>query len=718
MSQVASTGESPALAALPGRGLKPWDSLRSHHRLALLVFVLVLLAGLPTAWIKGRPQYQAEASVQIAPRYMRNLKEDQELDFQSNSQYRQFVEHQRQNISRHDVLLAALERLGAQRALWQRAGDSERKAVDRLRDQLRVSAVSDTYLVRIGISGDKPEGLAELVNAVAASFMERMKAEEIYGADARSRTLKARESELEQDISAKVDQRGAIARELSLTTFAEGTPNPFDQLIAGLRNRLSDARQRRMDAEAALQAFRQRGDATLASRSVQETVLSDPGLNSLKAALSARRAALLTQKSGLRADHPAAIAADRELAEIDAEIGRQGERLDGGVRSNAMARLQGTAEQALSVERGLQSELEQMEPQATRFARLFQDAQTLSADIAQLRSELDKVRERLNFLSVESSSFGFVRLAAPALPPELPFGPGRKKLGLLVLLAALGAGVAAAVLRDLLDPRVRTVNDAQRLMGMPPAGWQIEHGGAASQPFAEEQLRRMAAALIRTRQARGQSLFGLSGCKPGAGTTSLVLDLARTLRTLGASVLVVEANGFARDPRLASERPGLQDWLEGRSRASALLEPATAREPARIHIGGQGRVTLSRLDKLGELLRHCARHHDFVLVDMPPLLASADAELLVRHVGQLLLVLDAGSVTRGELLRARRMLQSLDPDAVGFIVNRLATFAGGGYLREAMIESLTGRRAQHFFTLPAWRLQAQAWMLRLRRSPP
>ncbi len=703
--------------SLPGRGIKPWDSLMAHRRLALLVFTIVLLLGLPIAWVKGRPQYQAEASVQIAPRYMRNLREDQELDFQSNSQYRQFVEHQRQNISRHDVLLAALERLGEQRALWQRSGDSDRQAVDKLRSQLNVSAVSDTYLVRISISGDKPEGLAELVNAVAASFMERMKAEEIYGSDARSRTLKARESELEQDISAKVDQRGAIARELSLTTFAEGTPNPFDQLIAGLRNRLSDARQRRMDAEAALQAFRQRGDATLASRSVQETVLSDPGLNSLKAALSARRATLLMQKSGLRPDHPAALAADRELAEIDAEIGRQGERLDNGVRSNALARLQGSAEQALTVERGLQAELEQMEPQATRFARLFQDAQTLSADIAQLRSELDKVRERLNFLSVESSSFGFVRLAAPALPPETPYGPGRKKLALLMMLAALAAGAAAPLLRDLLDRRVRTVNEAQALMGMAPAGWQIERHGPASDLFADEQLRRVAAALIRTRDARRQPLFGLTGCKPGAGASSLVLDLACTLQTLGFRVLVVEANGFARDARLAGPQPGLTDWLDGRAEPSALLSPATAQRPACVHIGGQGRVALKRLDLLAEQLKRWSAEHDFVLVDMPPLLSSADAELLVRCIGQVLLVLDAGTVSRGEVLRARRMLQSLDPDAVGLIVNRVAAFNGGGYLRELMIENATARRIDKVFTFPAWRLRYAAWRLQRKGSP-
>lgn len=715
-AQGAPQGEASEPVAPPGVGFNPLGSLRSHSRLAMGVFLLVFLAGLPLAWEKGNPKYQTDATVQIAPRYMRNLKEDQELDFQSNSQYRQFVEQQRQSITRHDVLQGAMQRMGDQGKRWRRPNESERRTLDRLRDQLQVSTVSDTYMIRIGIAGDSPEGLAEMVNAVASSFMERMKLEEIYGSDTRSGHLRRREMELEAAISKKVDERALISRELGQTTFLEGTPNPYDQLVSDLRNRISEARQRVRDAEAALQTFRQRGETSLDSRSVHEQVLNDPGLNGLKASLSARRAALITQKSGLRADHHAAQAANRELAEIESEIQQQERRLVESVRANALARLQGTADQATEVARGLEREMADLAPQATRFARRFQDAQTLSADIAQHRNELDTVRERLNFLAMESKSLGFVRMVSPALTPELPYGPGRKKLGLLVLVAAMGAGAAAAVLRDLLDPRVRTVKVAQRLMGMQPAGWQIERSGGATHHFGEEQLRRMAAALMRTRQARGQALFGFSGCNPGAGTTTLVLDLARTLRTLGTSVLVVEANGFSRDPRLACARPGLKDWLEGRARAIALIEPATEDKPARIHIGGQGRVTLSRLDKLGELLRQCEQHHDFVLVDMPPLLTCADAELLVRHVGQLLLVLDANSVTRSELLRARYMLQNMDPEAVGIIVNRIAPSAVGGYLREVMIEFLTGRRVGRFLTMPTWRLQVQTWMLRLRRS--
>ena len=623
-----------------------------------------------------------------------------------------------------DVLRDALSRVGEHRQLWQAPKDSDRKAIDKLRDQLQVSAVSDTYLVKISLKGDQPAGLAEMVNAVAATFIERMKSEEIYGADERTRQLRLREQELVKLISDKVDQRGEIARELSLTTFAEGTPNPYDQLVASLRAKLSDARQRRMDADAALTAFIQRGDTTLAARSVQEAVLSDPGLNGLKSAMSARRATLLVQKSGLRADHPGAIAADRELAEIELELQAQGGRLDSGVRRNMQARLQGTAEQAAAVEQGLRAELAELEPQATRFAKLFQDAQTLSSDVEQMRQELNKVRERVNFLGIESNSFGFLRLVTPALLPELPFGPGRKKLALMALLAACAAGLIAPILRDMLDRRVRTVNDAQRIMGMAPAGWQVQREGLASQVFADEQLRRLAAALIRNRERAGQGgggtadlghrIFGLTGCKPGAGTTSLVLDLAKTLRTLGFKVLTVEANGFARDARFASGRPGLLELLRDEAKGAEVIAPASETLPPRVAVGGHGRVALERLDKLGVQLRHWAGIADFVLVDMPPLLVSADAELLVRTVGQVLLVIEAGAVTGGEVQRARRQLQTLDPEAVGWVVNRVEAFNGGGYLRDLMLESVTGRRADTFFSMPQWRLALSTWQLRSR----
>lgn len=700
---------------LPSRGIKPLISLSSHPWLALVVALLIVVVGVPFAWIKGKPTYSTEAVIQVAPRYMRNLREDQELDFQSNTQYRQFVQHQARSLGRYDILSDALKSLGPKRYLWQLPAESDRRAIERLRAQLKVSAVPDTYMLSIKLEGPKKEGLSEVVNAVVNTFIARMKSEEIYGSDERTRNLQDREKALLLIIADKVAARGKIARELSLTTFHEGTPNPYDKLVSDLRAKLSDAHQRRSDANAAVAAFNRHGDTNIFIRSIQDAVQTDPGLNSLKAALSKRRADLLTQISGLRSDHPGRLAANKELAEIDQDLAKQSTRLESDVRRNIQSRLQGTADQAKQVELDLAEELATLEKQATSYATLFQQAMTLTDDIGQARTEMDRVRERINYLNIESTSKGFNRLITVALPPEMPFGPGRTKLLLMVLLSAIVGGLCAPTVRDLLDRRVFTVDDVHRVTGIPPAGWQIELNGAATELFAKEQLRRMASALIRAKDASGNNVFGLTALKPGAGATSLTIDIASTLRALGHKVLVVEANGFTRDRRYRSDKPGLLELLHGQAASHAVIVGATADLPPRVAVGGKGRVQLDRLDRLKDVLSHWAGIADFVLVDMPPLTACADAELLVKVLGQTLLVVDAGHATRAEVKRATRQLRQIDPDAVGILVNRVVALPGSE-LQELMLESVSGRRSDAVLTLPIWKLWFDSLRLRTARN--
>ncbi|MCP3018487.1 GumC family protein [Cupriavidus basilensis] len=717
---------------LPGPGLKPLVSLRAHRRLALAIALLVLAAGAPLAWLKGASRYQSEATVQVAPRFMKNLREDQELVLESNAQYRQFVEQQVHSVVRYDVLQRALADAPATpggseppakpapgvRALWLKPGETERHAIERLQAALVVQPVPDTYLIRIALEGSRPAGLAEVVNAVSRAYLAAAHDEQLFGADARTASLRQREQVLQTKIASLSAERNAIAHDLSLTSFSENITNPFDKLVADQRHALQEATQQRLGAEAALAAFRRRGDTNINVRSVQDNVLTDPGLNSLKSNLYKRRGDLTTQISGLRPDHPGYAAAKQEMAEIEQELKMQDGHLEARVRTNLDARLEGTAEQARQVEAGLQRDLAALEARSADYARLFQQALTLTSDMDQARKEVEQIRERLDFLQMEAGAPGFVRAVSTALPAEQPYGTGRKKLLMLVLVAALALGLAAPVAADLLDRRVRTVNAAQTLMGIPPAGWQIEQTGAASSLFADEQNRRLAGALIRFRERHGNGVFGFSALKPGAGSTTMTLAIANTLRQLGYGVLVVEANGFRPDARFGGAAAGLDDVLAGRCAPALVVAKATDALPERVAFAAgadagtpQG---ISRLDVLSQSLRQWACTTDFVLVDLPPLLVSADAELLLGCVGHVMVVLEAGATTRGEITRARRMLQNIDPDAVGFVLNRVRPYEGGGYLNTLMMEFLSRRKHRDVMTTPRWRL----WLagLRLRRA--
>ena len=694
------------VSRLKGLGVRPLASLLKHRRAAWIALALVLVAGIPYAWTKGVPHYMATATLEVAPRYMRNVKEDNELDLQSNQQYREFVTQQMRSLTRYDIVQDALASLGPQKTLWYVEHETERHAIERLQAALVVIPVTDTYMVQVMLESPRRKGVDVVVNAVVEAALKRLRAEQVFGADDRVLRLTRREAEVVKAINLATDRRTQISLALGITSFAEAAGSPYDKILADTRNAAAEARNIRLQAEAHLEAFLARGETDTTTRSVAENVLGDPGLNSLKSGLNNRRTVLLTTLSGLTPQHPAAVAARSELAEIDAEIAQQSQRLSTTVRGDLRTRYEMTADQARRYEEGMQRVVKEQEAASENFARLFNEAVTLSNELAQNRKELETLRDRLNFFAAERGSIGFVRGVTPALPPEYPFGPGRKKLLMMVIAAALAAALVVPVGIDLTDRRIRSVTDAEKILAIPAMGWLVERSNTATQALGSDQLRRLAAALLRERGQTGGGVFGLCSVKPGAGATTLTLELAQTLSELGYPTLAVEANAFK--PATAFGRDsaaGLAQVLAGEVAPMTAIQSPRAALPARVCVGTtSAQPHLGKLAGFGDALQTWAGEYAFVLVDMPPLLLSADAELLLQSVDRTLLVVEANAISPGELLRAARILDAARAGAVGMVVSRIEPLERGGYLRSLMIEQLSGRKFSEFQTLPGWRL--------------
>lgn len=713
---INSATNTPA-SDLPGKGIKPLVSLLAHPRLALAVFLAVLLAGIPVVFIKGKTYYSATATVQVAPTYMKTIRDDGELSFPSNTQYREFLEQQTKSVLRYDIVRDALRGMGDKASVWRQPNESERSSVDRLRAQLSSRSIPDTYMIEISLQGARQDGMADVVNAVVNTYIERMRDERIYGADVRVKNLQLRETQLVGTIQNKAGKRSALALQLGISAFTGKEENPYDRVQADMRTTLAEARNVRFDAEARLKAFETNGETDISTRSIQEAVLIDPGLANLKSNLYKRRADLLTQMAGLTQGHPGYRALSDELRQIDAEIAAQTGTLSSQVRSSLKSRYKTTVDQSRQIEADLLAEFNAQRKLGAEYANLYNQAMTLTLDIDQDRKELETVRERLNQLAAERNSFGFVRLLTPALPPETPYGPGKKKILLMVLMAALLAGLAAPTAWDLLDTRVHTVNDAERILGVPALGWMVEQSDSAARLFGEDQLRRMAGSLIHERTTQGTGTFAFSSVKPGAGASHLTLELARTLTALGYPALVVEANAFLPDARMrsgAGSRAGLVECLSENATIGDCIIPATETMPDRIWLGDtRGARHIDRLDRLNGLCAEINGNHPFVLLDIPPLLLSADAEIIARSVRHMIVVVEADGLTKGELSRAGREIEKLAPSALGLVVNRVKTFVGGGYLRDLQVEYLTGRKAEGYFSPSSLMLQARIQLSQL-----
>lgn len=695
---------------LPGRGIKPLLSLRKHYRVSAMIWLLLMLIGTPVAWFKGQSYYAAEAVFQVSPNYMKNLSADKEVEFQSNSQYREFVNHLSNTVTRYDVLQRALQKLREAGVAVQPTGLSERKFIEKLQKIVYVRAIPDTYMVRIGMEGGSKETLDDIVNAVTASFLETTKAEQIFGSGDRLDVLEGNTVKLRAEISQLESQRVPLAELLGLTTFGENTVNPYDSMLAQAREKQTNASIERAQAQATLQAFlAQRETPVAVGRSLMEMRLQDNGLQSLRNEVVKRSEELGRTTAGLEDRHPAKKPALAEYEAINLRLQSREAEFEKAAFDNVKSRLTASVRQTSQVESEIQQTLKKIEGQAASYARNFQQAMRITGDIRKREQELKEVRDRLNYLQTERSAIGFARLVTPALAPQTPRGVGKTKLLLGVLALACVLALLAPVALDLLDRRIYTVNEAEKLMGIAAAGWQVEVRDLPTRMFAGEQTRRFASTLIRNKSRCAQQVFAFSSIKSAGGATTVVLDTAAMLQQLGLRVLVLDANSFASGAAFSALAPGLSSYLAGSAELAQIRQTITHQGATlqAVGFGTEPQPGIQRLDRLKLAIEKWSADYDFILIDLPPVLLSADAELLIDALGAVILVLEAQSITPGEVMRTKRLLEKLDPQAVGMFVNRVPMFQGGGYLYELIAETLTRSKFSDFMSLSNAKLQIE-----------
>jgi polysaccharide biosynthesis transport protein len=691
----AANGGRPAASPAPGVAINPVASLKKHPVLALGLFLSIAALGIPYSAIKGKPVYSASTVIFVSPRFVANLQDGgKEFELASNSQYREYVQQQVRTINRFDIVRDALQRLGPLKTTVIRKGETERHATERLQGALVIVPVTDTYQVTITLEGAQKEGLAETVNMVAQTFLERSKTEEFYASDQRLKDLADDRSRLAEESVVKQTRRTALAQELGVTTFTENFVNPYDKLLVDAKVALADSRRIRIQADAALSSMnpsqRPESAKTLAAFA-QDLAGKDPSLTSLEANVNQQRSGLMTSISGLGALHPGRKAAEREIAKMDAELSGLYQNLLKQYSSMLLEQKRADAYKTSEIETHLQKQVADQESQASWFTSKYQEGIALGQEMDRERKRLDSIEERVSFLSLERRAPGFVRMFSEARPPIQPSSGGRTKLLAIFLALGLVLGLVTPVAVDFLDPRIHIPADAERVMGFAPIGWLMDKG--QSEPdFEREQIFRLAGRIVQEQQAHGSRIFAFSSVKAKGGSTTIVMETAAALTHLGVPALAVEANAYRADARyLKPGARGLTVVLRGRAELASAIIPGDDDLPDHVPVGELEDVrNLPDILNLVTILREATSTYGVILVDLPPLLLSVDAEMIARAADVAVLVVEAETVTKGDLKKAARTLERLQPRAISLVVNRVTADAGGGFGHSAIDEFRTG----------------------------
>jgi tyrosine-protein kinase Etk/Wzc len=289
----------------------------------------------------------------------------------------------------------------------------------------------------------------------------------------------------------------------------------------------------------------------------------------------------------------------------------------------------------------------------------------------------------------KASAISNIKVVDPAITPENPLKPQKKKNLLLGLLLGLMAGIGAAFFIEYLDDTIKGSEEAQRVIGAPIL---------AVIPFIaddEEQNDDLHTSLIthlRPRSAiaeafrslrtslhfsainREKQVLIITSTFPGEGKSTIAANLAITLSQTGARVLVID--GDMRRPSLHSKFkhskiPGLSELLAGDVAAASVLHNTGIPNLSLITAGTTppNPAELLGSEKMADLLTALREQYDHIIIDAPPVLAVTDAPLLTNRCDLVLVVLETERVPVKAAQRMVEMLTNVRAPVGGIVIN-------------------------------------------------
>jgi len=569
----------------------------------------------------------------------------------------------------------------------------------------------DATIVSLRYKSTDPELAAAVPNAAAESFVNYKTVNTKSESRSTVEFLRGQVTNYEGDLA---------AAELRLKAFRESARvvNPEEQAseqvkrLAELQSRRDELRTTReslaralADARAAptqeqaFQKYRELGSfpTFLANAAVQDV------LRSLTDFENRRTELLLRRQEG-----------SPEVQAIDARI----QDLQNGLYRSAQAYLTGVDNELRSVDATVGrfgQELETIPAREIEYARLLRQQKLLEQLYTLLQTRLKESEIS------QAAEPGDVRVIDSALVPQIPTSP--RPLRNLAFAGIVGVllGFAAAFLRESLDTKVRTIEDAHTatsglptlgtIPSIPPAtvsangNGRLQGGAVVALPAdallrdsvitrrdphspVSEAYRALRTSVTFAGVERPPQLVVMTSAMPGDGKTTSASNLAITLAQQGVRTLLVDADlrrGLLHKLFGARDQPGLSNVLHmGMSLDEAVQLLPAGDSGVELNFLGSGPLPPNPAEILGSdrmrtLMDELRRRYEVVIFDAPPLNLVTDAALLGKLADTTILVARSNVTDQRALRQAATQLQFLNVPVAGLVLNDVDTTAGSYY---------------------------------------
>jgi succinoglycan biosynthesis transport protein ExoP len=581
------------------------------------------------------------------------------------------------------------------------------RSIEILGKRMKVTRQGTTFLVDINVSSESPSKAAIIANAIADAYFEEQVRAKYEANRIAANWLNNQIGDLKARVVAS-EKAVEDFRSANNLTVAQGV-TVTDQQITDLNNKLIAARVQTAEARAKYDQVQQIAKSGDDPGGINAAISSDMIIKlRTQYADIAKNASDLASKYGPK--HPLVTNVRAQLRDTQRLINEEIKRILDSTKHDY--------DVALSRENSLSQSLGQLQNISTTSGqaqvRLHELQREAEANRTLYESYLARSKETTSQESLEMPDSRVVTKASVPIRPSSP--KTMLILGLSVMLG-LGLGIVLAFGADYLDGRIKTLEQAEAISGVPAlaavpligtreiAGLarrrgrrELEHHDprtakllpAALQPplmryaieepatFFAEAVRSVRLALQRTMRTQPVKVVLVTSALDSEGKTTLAANLAQSLATLGIRTLLID--GDLRNPQLTRSLcpkadTGLLDVALGRAAIErAILTdestglsilPSTAVKQAEII------TELMFSDQIVDVFDHLRHRYELIVVDSPPLVPLVDGRALAELADRIILALAWDQTPREVLTHTINLLAPVSDRILGTVMTRV-----------------------------------------------
>ncbi|MEJ1972683.1 MAG: polysaccharide biosynthesis tyrosine autokinase [Lacunisphaera sp.] len=669
-----------------------WLMVVERKWYALTVFLLTVLA-VSVYTFMATPIYEAVATVQVLRRGAQVLRGDDVVDsaITSDSDFNTQIKI----LESVAILQQVASRLTPQELKqltdpYKAKADDVPSAVSVLYRNRRIMPQRFTLITLVRFTHPDAKTAARMANLIASEYIaynSRLRVDESMKA---VDDLKERADQQRKRVDEVANALQAYRQRGNLISLVQSKDIVTEKLKA-LNMIATTASARLKDAEVKWNLVQ---EWTKAGKDLTELsfIASQAKVNQLILQLSGQKLTLSQLRERYMPKHPRLIEAANALRQTEAEMQE--------ALATASRSVQAEYQDAFGSDAAARRGLAEQETKSLDMDKVAVEYENLDREFRVnnqlLESMIGRIREASVSSSIETES---ARIVDRAIDPSEPVSPKVLTNMLLGLVGGAVFGVGIAYLIALVDDRVKTLFDVERLLGLPllaviprverldqPDKAQIVSNGADR--GVVEAFLSLYSTLRLKDEGRNAKFVLVTSTLPGEGKSFVATNLALTFATQGQRTIVVDCDlrkpNIQRSFRLRTNRGLVNHCVQGRPLDEVIVKQVQPNLDV-IPVGDRAKnpVQLLNSPAFENMLIELGRRYDHVVVDSPPLGAVSDVLNILPLMDGVIYAIQFNRVKRSAVRRCVHRLLAANVPLFGAVLNDMNPDRVGEYYGES-----------------------------------